>query len=297
MKRILSLGALAAILSLTGCGGAHSLPPSQPATLSGAGRVALDTIGGSPPMRMRLALYDAPLPSGHDDHVNLALLGADAVEAGTATTLVAYSQPQTVDLLTLRQTPFSLVGDIRAGNYDALRLRVDPARSNVVIDGRVYPMAFEGRHERGDAAVLLYARVAIAGTPGDSLDVAVDFNVLDSVAIHGGVAYVKPKLIAAQQAAQVSGRVVGTAGDAVRDATVVAYDHGGRAVNSTLTQPDGSFTLHALPAGDYRITVQNAYVTGSGDGVTAKGATQVIGPSVEVVLPPSGAVDLGTLID
>lgn len=297
MKRFLSLAVLATILSLAGCGPARSLPPSQPVTSSGTGRVVLDTIGGSPPMRLRLALYDAPLPNGHDDHVNLGLLGAEAVADGAATTLVAYREPQTVDLLTLRQTPLSLAGTLSAGSYDALRLRVDPADSNVVIDGHVYPMVFEGRHERNGAPVLLYARIAISGTPGDSLDVAVDFNVLDSIAIRGGVAYVKPKLVAAQQAAQVSGRVVNTNGAAIGDATVVAFDSGGHAVNTTLTQPDGSFTLHALAAGNYRITVENAYVSGSGNAVVAKGATGVNGPSVEVVLPPSGAVDVGTLID
>lgn len=300
VKRFLPLGALATILSFTGCGGAHSLPPAQPSAPSAADRVVLDTIGGSPPLRLQLRLYDAPLPEGRNAQVNLALLGADAVAGGVATRLVAYQQPQMVDLLTLQQIPLALAGTVPAGHYDAVRLLVDPTRSNVVIAGRVYPMVFEQQmwHRRGAAPLSLDAAVALSGASGADLDVSVDFNVFDSVAIRGGRAYVRPKLVAAENAAQVNGRVVDSHGVPVDDATIVASDASGRVINTTLTAADGSFTLHALSAGSYRIVVRNSYLTDSGDAVVASGATARLGgPSVDVVLPPSGVLDVGTLID
>lgn len=100
-----------------------------------------------------------------------------------------------------------------------------------------------------------------------------------------------------QGPAQVKGRVIDSRGAPVRGATVVAYDERNDAVNSTATGADGSFTLRALRAGNYRIVVRNASVTESGDAVVASGATRSNGPSVDIVLPPSGVLDVGTLID
>lgn len=300
MKRFLPLGALATIIAFAGCGSAQSLPPAQPLAPNAAGRVVLDTIGGSPPLRVRLWLYDAPLPQGGNAQVNLALLGADAVSGGVASRLVSYPQPLVVDLLTLQQIPLALAGTVPAGVYDAVRLQVDPARSNVVVDGRVYPMVFQSRTMRGRAAstVSVDAPVALSGASGAALDVSVDFNVFDSIAIHGGRAYVTPKLVAAENAAQVNGRVVDAHGGPVVDATVVASDAAGDVINTTLTKADGSFALHALAAGNYRIAVRNSYITDSGDAVVSGGATTRLGgPSVDVVLPPSSVLDVGTLID
>jgi hypothetical protein len=229
-------------------------------------------------MDFSVFMYDAPLPTNGDAHVYLAVAGMDVLGGGSAQQLVTYASPQSVDLLTLKQTAFSLTGTLPAGSYDAIRLLVNTAGSKVVVDGRVYPIVFtnRGRSVKQPAIVALDAPIAVAGAAGESISLDVDFNVLESVSLRGGLAYVTPP---------------------VAQATIVAYDQSGAVANTTITEADGSFTIHALGAGAYRISVQNTYVTKSGDTIAAEGSTKAVGPSVDVALAAGDVLDLGTLSD
>ncbi|GAC1573680.1 MAG: hypothetical protein NVS3B7_05210 [Candidatus Elarobacter sp.] len=279
--------------------GAHGSATGQAAVVpADSVRFMQDTLGGSPPMRVNVAMYDAPLPHALHAQVNLALLGVGLVTGSDVRPVVAYKTARIVDLLTLKHTPFALEGLLQAGHYDAVRLFVDTHASNVTIDGRVYPMIFRARgHRRVESVLSFDARVAIVGGAGDTLPVTLDFNVLESISIRGGFAYVQPHLRVAHRAAQVNGVVVNADGMPVSDATVVAYDRDGNVANTTLTEEDGSFTLHALAAGHYRIAVRNAYVSEAGESVVSSGASSDAGPSIDVVVAPLERLDVGTLRD
>ena len=299
VKRFQSFGALAILVSLVACSAPHSSVTGGAALIpASGGRHIQDTLGGSPPMSMDAQMYDAPLLHDGAVHVNIALLGAWAVSAGIERPLVTYPGANTVDLTALQQTPLSLRGNVQAGHYDAIRLVVDPTRSNVVLGGRTYPMIFaENRpHSDRSAVVEIDANVALDGAPGELVHVAVDFNVLESVAIRGGYAYVRPKLVAADRPADLAGTVRNKDGRAVTEATVVALENGA-VVNTTLTGSDGTFRLHALHAGHYTIEVRNKYVTESGERVVATGATSAVGPSTTLFLAASEVIDIGTLTD
>jgi hypothetical protein len=291
--------ALAALVTLASCSASQTAGSPGSVVPSTQTRHVQDGYGTPPRMDLAVALYDAPLPAHGDAHVYLAVTGMDAVAGGSAQQLVAYASPQTVDLLTLKQTAFSLAGTLPAGSYDAIRLLVSTAGSKVVIDGRVYPIVFtkHGRAGRQPAIVALDAPIAVAGAAGESISLAVDFNVLESISLRGGVAYVKPKLVVARTPARIRGRVVNGAGAPVSEATIVAYDGNGTVVNTTITEADGSFTIHALRAGAYRISVENTHVTNGGDTISAEGSTQSSGPSVDVALAAGDVLDLGTLSD
>ncbi len=249
-------------------------------------------------MSMAVSIYDAPLPMSGDAHVYLAVAGLEVVAGGVARPLVSYDSPRTIDLLTLKQTALLLSGTLPAGSYDAIRLLVQTSQSNVTLNGRVYPMVFtrhSGRHE--PSIVALDAPVDVGGVAGQSVAVAVDFNVLESISLRGNVAYTRPKLVVARSAARVVGRVVNAAGEPVDDATVVAYDPQGTIANTTVTEPDGSFVLHALKPGQYHIAVVNTYTTESGDLVVARGATSPLGATTNVTVAPADVLDLGVLSD
>lgn len=248
-------------------------------------------------MRLLVDLFDAPLPTEGDVHVNLAIDGLDAVGALTVQPLASYATPQMVDLLTLQEQPLAISGSVPAGAYTALRLLVDASRSNVTVNGKTYPMVFphKGRHQ--SAVVAIDAKMVIAGIPGSSFNVAVDFNVLESIQLRGDYAYMTPKLVSADKPGRISGRVLNAAGAPVKSATVVATDSGGAVLNTTITKGDGSFTLHAIQAGYVHIAVLNSYVTAGGEAVVASGATATTGPTDAVWVAPSDTLDIGTLAD
>ncbi|MDB5041984.1 MAG: hypothetical protein JWN27_2710 [Candidatus Eremiobacteraeota bacterium] len=291
--------ALAALIGLAACSASQTAGSTGSVVPSTQTRQVQDGYGTPPRMDMSVALYDAPLPTHGDAHVYLAVAGMDVVGGGNAQQLVAYASPRNVDLLTLKQTAFSLAGTLPAGSYDAIRLLVSPAGSKVVLDGRVYPIVFNnrGRSGRQPAIVALDAPIAVAGAAGESISLDVDFNVLESISLRGGLAYVKPKLVVAGKSARMRGRVVNDAGAPVSQATIIAYDQNGTVVNTTITEADGSFTIHALRAGAYRILVANSYVTDSGDTISAEGSTKSSTPSVNVALAAGDDLDLGTLSD
>jgi Carboxypeptidase regulatory-like domain/Domain of unknown function (DUF4382) len=304
IQRFLRPAALAAALGLAACsasqtsGGMSVLPSSGSSSGSSSTTRHIQDSFGHPNMSMDVNLYDAPLPLQGDVHVYLAIAGLDVVSGLTAQPLATFATPQTVDLLTLQQSAFPMSGSLPAGTYNALRLLVAPAGSSVVVNGQVYPMVFRGKaHGHQAAIVALDSDVLVSGTPGESVSIDADFNVLESITLRGGFAYVTPKIVVADRPARLAGRVVNANGAAVSNATVVAYDQNGSAVNSSLTRDDGTFTIHAVRAGSYRIKVLNTYVTRSGDTVVAEGATSTTGPTASIVVAPSDVLDLGTLSD
>jgi hypothetical protein len=248
-------------------------------------------------MSMDVSLYDAPLPKSGDAHVYLAVAGVDVVAGGVAQPLVSYDSPRTIDLLTLKQTALVLSGTPPAGSYDTIRLLVDTTQSNVTIDGRVYPMIFAQHGRKQPSIVAIDAPIDVSGAPGQAVPVTVDFNVLESISLRGKYAYARPKLVVAGSAGRVLGRVVNAAGAPVEDATVAAYDRQGTLANTTVTEPDGSFVLHALKPGQYHIAVLNSHLTDGGDLVVARGATSPIGATTDITVAPADVLDLGALSD
>jgi hypothetical protein len=248
-------------------------------------------------MLLAVRLFDAPLPKSGDVHVYLAVSGIDVVGGGVAQPLVSYDSPRTVDLLTLKHTGLLLSGAVPAGSYDAIRLLVDTAQSNVTVDGRVYPMIFTRHRRHQPSVVAIDAPIDVSGSPGQSVPVDADFNVLESISLRGNYAYVRPKVVVARSAARVIGRVVNVAGVPVQSATVIAYDRQGTVANTTVTEPDGSFVLHALKAGQYHLAVRNSYVTEGGDLIEARGATSLLGANTDITVAPADDLDLGALSD
>ncbi|MGD1067056.1 MAG: DUF4382 domain-containing protein [Vulcanimicrobiaceae bacterium] len=327
MNRVLSAVALAALIGGSACsapsgtsGVSPTLAQSQSTT-----RHTEEVVGNGPPGIVVVDLYDAPMALGPNAQVNVAIDGVNVVTGETAYPLVSYASAQIVNLLQLQQVADAIQGQLPPGSYSSLELLVDPSQSNVVdSQGNSYPIVFRTgkgrwgwsssrRSARGGSSssrsteevvgngppslYALTASVSINATSGGTTDVAVDFNVLESVSIKNGVAYVTANLAAATQPSSVGGVVANQAGGPVVGATVLATDASGNVDNTTVTASDGSFTLHALAGGAYTISVLNSYTSDSGNTITATGNDPGAAPSVPIDLAPSDQLNIGTLID
>lgn len=292
---------LLATLALAACSTAGSSLSSVPSDSSGgAPRWSQTILGGAPAAKLNVALFDAPIAGMPGVKVNV---GIDAVQLiaqdGTAVPFVSNKQPSVVNLLDLWDHSYNFQGTAPARAYAAVRLLIDPATSSVTIGKFSIPIAWGTPGHVSTASVIAVdfpCNFVLTGMSGKTPQIALDFNVLHSVTFRNGTIYVQPTVAAASSPAQVKGEVKNAKGDAVVSATVLAVDALGHVVNSTVTNSDGKFVIHALPAGIYTIQVKNSYVTAMGDTVTATHADAGASPSAVVVLSPSDDLEL-QLID
>jgi hypothetical protein len=260
-------------------------------------RLPKNSLGGIPLLQVVFDLFDAPLVDGNDAHVNLALVGINALSNGVATPIMANASPVMVDLLTLRTTAQSYLANVPAGTYDTVQLVVDPTQSSVVQNGVTYPVQFGSLSSGSGSYVGIDAPAVFSGIADTSISVTVDFNVLESVAINGGLAQIDPQLVTSTDAADVSGTVKNGSGQPVTGAAVLALDPNGNVLNSAVTAADGTFDIHALGAGSATITVANSYVSASGTAVQATGMDGAAPASVPLAITAGAHINIGTLTD
>jgi hypothetical protein len=290
MKAVLLLAAL----SLAACGAPGSMMSAIPAGPSGSTRSASDLLGTAPAAKLKIMLFDAPISGYPGIKVNIGIDAVQLVRGATAVPFVTNSKPDVVNLLDLRTMSHDFDGSAAAGAYSAVRMLIDSGSSNVTIGKMVIPIVWGTPSKPISAPVIaLDFPCTFLLTPlGPPTKVTLDFNVMQSVRFANGKIYVLPKVQASSSAAQVSGKIRNAAGTPVSNATVLAVDLLGHVVNSTVTQGDGTFQLHALPPGTYTIQVKNHYVTATGDTVNATGADAGAAPSALVILAPNDSLDL-----
>ena len=298
MKAALFLAALA----LAACGAPGSSLGTLPSAEStGAARTTNDILGGAPAAKLSLKLYDAPITGMPGLKVNIGIEGWQLVTAtGKAVPFITNSQPDVVNLLDLQRDAKEYDGGAPIGAYTAARLLVDTKTSNVRIGNMTIPIYWgtPGKVTRASVVAIDFpCTFVVTGLLNHAPQISMDFNVLHSVKFANGAIYVQPVVSAAAAAAQVSGQVVSQAGRPVGNAAVLALDALGHVVNSTATGADGSYAIHALPAGLYTIQVKNSYVTAAGDTITATGADAGAMPATSVILAPNDNLDLAPLVD
>lgn len=286
-------------LGLAGCGGSHTGDTQSASLLPQAGsRHTQDIAGGIPTVTIRL--FDAPL-AGAKVFVALKSL---AINAGTLSVPVAnYPQPTVIELTALKETPLVFTAQAPAAKYDSLTFDFSIADSYVLYNGREISLArFIGAKKKNTDALV---RVAIeeAGRDRSSagIDIAVDFNVLESLQLLAdGVqaASLNAKMVARQGGGAITGRVVNADGKPVADAAIVVSAADGHVANTSSTDADGRFRVNAVLPGTYTVAVQNSYRSASGTLLTAIGNTASAGPVLTgVSLGWKSITDLGTIAD
>jgi Carboxypeptidase regulatory-like domain/Domain of unknown function (DUF4382) len=262
--------------------------------------------GGTPTFTGDMEFLDAP-NFGPGAQINLAIVGVQAMSAGTAYDLVTYDTAVVINTLDFQRESLVLgSNNLPAQSYDGVRLMIDTSQSNVVSNGQTYPMTFGSFDPSTHAFQASSATVAsfdvampFDGTAG-SVHLLMDFNAVDSIALVNGVAQVGPALVGTNGAhsAVIAGSVVNNAGAPVSSATVQAIRPDGSVAATTESANDGSFELHAIRSGSYQVVISNNYVTRHGHIITSSNAdTTDALPGIPVTIPDGYRADLGQVKD
>ena len=302
MKRICGIGFLVAVLfSICACSSSAQNggpTPGVPAAFSDFRMRPNDVIGGGHNRNLQIRLGDVALPNG----VNLTQvnLGIDAIYVtdplGHHVTVAQYSSPHVVNVLQYQNgstTPIAL-GSVPTTTYSSMTIIVDTASSSVqTAYGTKGLLVFRNAADQSSAGFGITTSTAtatpssVALTFGRGFAVAqsgelsfdVDFNAFESLlpAPSSGTQWTaRASLSVAQEGLEgtITGNVVNTHGSGVHNAVIVATDASGKAVASSFTTSSGTFLLHTLSAGTYKLTVYNSYTTASGWHIAASGNTK-----------------------
>ena len=117
---------------------------------------------------------------------------------------------------------------------------------------------------------------------GPAANIMADFNAMESLNQNSaGQIVAQPTLfaVASANAGEVQGQVLNSSGQPVQNAVVVALyataNGNQRAANTTNTDANGNFDLHAINAGSYQLVIYNTYTTASGQTITASVPTRL----------------------
>jgi hypothetical protein len=253
--------------------------------------------------------------------INLGIDAVNVVYQGQVTTIASYSSPNVVNVMANGGDPSGIgIGQLYSGNYDHIQFVVDTGTSNIVdASGNVHPIAFQvGQASQstsgaGTRTVTTGNSTTVTMTVGGTFttgglpdaSVFADFNALESLAQNSsGQIVAQPTLFAvgAANAAEIQGQVLNANGQPVQNAVVVAmYANGASRVgNTTNTNANGNFELHAIQGGSYQLVIYNNYTTASGQTISAQGADASMGASFQgpsVTAPAGQITQVGTLND
>lgn len=271
-----------------------------------AKRSVKDYNGGQPTFDGGMDFVDAP-NFGPGAQINLAIVGVKAMSAGTAYDLVSYDTAVVVNTLDFQRESLNLGSNtLPAISYDGVRMMIDPTQSSVVSNGQTYPMTFgtfdtqtHAFTPSSDAIASVDVAMPFDGSAG-SVQLLIDFDAVDSIALVNGIAQVGPALIGtnAAHSAVIAGSVVNNAGGPVSSATVQAVRPDGSVAATTVSANDGSFELHAIRAGSYQVVISNSFVPRHGHVVTSSNAdTTGALPAIPVTIPDGYRADLGQVKD
>jgi hypothetical protein len=251
--------------------------------------------------------------------INLGVDAVNVVYQGQVTTIESYSTPYPVNVMANGGDPSSIgIGQLYSGNYTQIQFVVDTATSNVIdASGNVHPIQFQlGQASQSSAGagemsvttgnsatvtMTVSGSFMIGGTPAQAL--MADFNALESLNQNSaGQIVAQPTLYAVSttNAAEIQGQVLNSSGQPVQNAVVVALNPRGKVANTTNTNANGNFDLHAINANTFTLVVYNNYTTASGQTITAQGADASMGASFQgpsVTAPAGQITQVGTLND
>jgi hypothetical protein len=283
MKRLsLLLAAVGAVaVMVAGCGG------------GGSGSNGSGSTGAVPAAEMSkvsFSLVDTPFRfSGQQvTAVTITVKRIELVGTGGKQTVATLSPPEAINLLDFQKPPGIQLGtgSIPAGNYEQARLILDssqPDNNSVTLaDGTVEPLkipsatngskfggtSVDNGNGPGESGVKV--KIGLNAVGGQTYSILLDFNAAESIvtAGHSGKWIMKPVIVGSAYASGwIAGVAVLTQPSAsplpIAGAEIVAVQNG-QMINTGVTGTDGSYSIDALPQGNYSLTINNQWMNQAG---------------------------------
>lgn len=262
MKRIV-MAILPALLLIAACGGQD----------------------GANEGRAQVMLTDAPATEADTLTVTFSRIELVGEAQGAVSVEV---EPQTIDVLTLRNGGLEMLGevDLPVGTYNQLRLVVDDAEITFGGGAEVYDVEVPSGAQTG---LKINIEPALVIEADQTSEVLLDFDAQRAVVENpadSGNYLLKPTAIrAVTTSGTVEGDVVAEGESEAEPALPVAgvlvtvFDEDGNEVTATITEADGSFKLITLPAGtyDFELSLEGYGSLMIEDVVVVEGETKALG--------------------
>ncbi len=255
--------------------------------------------------------------------INIGIDAVNVVYKGQVTTIATYSSPYVVNVMANGGNPSSIgIGQLYTATTTTSNLWSIPLRATSPMQAATFTRFNSNRGKRrkappvpaeglvtvagsGSVTMTVGGQFMVGGTPADSI--LADFNAMESLNQNSaGQIVAQPALysVAASNAGEVQGQVLNANGQPVQNAVVVALIAGADGTahvgNTTNTDANGNFDLHAINAGSYQLVIYNNYTTASGQTITASGADASMGASFQgpaLTVPAGQITQAGTLND
>ncbi len=197
--------------------------------------------------QLKISMVDSP---AQYDEVNIVVNRVEVhmADSSEGSWMVINPVPHTYDLLQLTNGASVVLGDtfLTAGHYTQIRLILGEG-SNVVVNGVTFPLTIPSGMQTG---VKLNHEFDIE--PDNLYELLLDFNADRSIHVTGNGQYMMNPVIRVMPVV-ISGRISGQVIPVDADATVWAL--AGTDTVTTFPDPEGFFSLMALPAGTYDVHV------------------------------------------
>jgi hypothetical protein len=302
-------------LGVAGCSGQAGqgiTPAGNPGTIK-----PMDTYGGT---NLTMSMYDAsPVLSGKTvAHLFIGVDEIDAIANGTTYPIAQFGSPYVFDLLQYQNGNSLAIAQtsVPLQTYSQVRFVLNVASTQIAFaDGSTMPVSFKTTSSQSSAhaanqtntttdATIAGAVDVTINTPftvasGSTSSLAADFNVLESLTANANTVFIRPSMFLANGAGKVNGSVMNQNGGPVQNAVVAAIDASGNVANTSATDANGNFNLHAVQSGTYHLVIYNTYENAAGQSISASGqsstAASVNGPTITV--NAGGSTSTGTLND
>ncbi|GEM_PF-1848992 len=196
----------------------------------------------------QVVMHLADAPADDVDEVNI-VVGEVEVHSDEHGWVVIREETQTFDILQLKNGETVVLSDtsLLAGHYTQIRLHVEEG-SYVVVDGEQHELEIPSGYQTG---IKLVGEFDVHAN--ESISVLLDFDAHQSI-VHNDGGYILSPTIRFQ-VLDVSGDITGTIEQVDARAVIVASQDGEVITTTYADELDGSFTLFALQAGIYHVTV------------------------------------------
>jgi len=242
-----------------------------------AGCAPVDSAGETG--RLRVLLTDEPFPVELVEAANVTISkveGRNQSDNDGNPFLTFTEGSATYNLLDLQNGVTAELADLEVpvGTYDLIRLFVSNANLTLT-NGTSFDLTVPSGAETG---IKLFIDPPIDVVSGSVAELILDFDVGQSFVARGSLKSAegingfifKPVIRAANLSTtgRIAGTVTGASGAALEDVTVSATQNG-FVVSTTGSSSEGTYTLMALPAGEYAVTAEKqGYSSAQQDGIT-----------------------------